>query len=59
MHILVTRPFLVRALQDHADHTKESQHELVDRLLMGFFSQDAPWSKRGTWETPLNGKSKS
>ena len=53
MHILVTRPWLNKMLHIHSEQTKENPHELVDRLLMGFFSMDAPWSKNGTWETPL------
>lgn len=56
MHILVTRPWLEKELREHAIHTKEDPHALVDRLLVGFFAKDAPWSQSGNWETPLNGK---
>lgn len=53
MHILTKRTWVDKALKDHQARFKETPDELVDRLLTGFFLMDAPWSKHGTWETPI------
>lgn len=56
MHILVTRPHLERSLKAHEDRYGEDAHQLVDRLLMGFFSMDAPWTTRKDWQLDTTSK---